>query len=88
MTQKYLLQIWFKNIPIEKFPPHAAATQLQCGSLAGAGLRAGWISEGPREAKMAGYMPIRGAKRISEGPKGAKPTGQGARAAPPQAPLS
>ena len=42
----------------------------------------GWISEGPRGAKLAKYRPNRGAKRIPEGPGGAKPTGQGGRAAP------
>ena len=32
----------------------------------------GWISEGPRGAKMAKYRSNRGAERIPEGPRGAK----------------
>jgi hypothetical protein len=50
----------------------------------GAGLDLGGPQGGQDIAK---YRPNRGANRISEGPRGAKPTGQGGRAAP-LAPLS
>ena len=70
-------EFWRSMPPVRLIPANSCWVK-------GAGLDLGGPQGGQDIAK---YRPNRGAKRISEGPRGAKPTGQGGRAAP-LAPLS